>query len=55
MPTLFLDRDGILIEDTEYPFRKEDLRIIDDVIPLMKWAKERGWSQRADAIYKFLK
>jgi len=42
-PCLFLDRDGVLIEDTGYPYRSEDLRIIPEVIELIDWAKERGF------------
>ncbi len=43
LPCLFLDRDGVVIEDTEYPHRPEDLRILENVIPLIKWAKSQGW------------
>jgi len=40
---LFLDRDGILIEDTAYPHKKEDLTIRLSIIPLLKKAQEKGY------------
>jgi histidinol-phosphate phosphatase family protein len=39
---LFLDRDGILIEDTGYIARPEDVRILTEGIPVFKLARERG-------------
>lgn len=40
---LFLDRDGILIEDTAYPYKEEDLHIRRSIIPLLKKATARGF------------
>ena len=42
-PCLFLDRDGIIIQDTGYPFRESDLVLIPEVLPLIRWAKQKGW------------
>ncbi len=42
-PCLFLDRDGVIIEDTGYLDRIEELRIIPDVIPMIQWAKSLQW------------
>lgn len=42
-PCLFLDRDGIVIEDCGYPHRPADLKIIPAVIPLIKWANTNNW------------
>jgi len=40
---LFLDRDGILIEDVGYVSRIEDIQVIEDCIPVLKQAQERGY------------
>lgn len=40
---LFLDRDGILIEDTAYPHRAEDLTIKREILPLLQKARERDY------------
>ena len=40
---LFLDRDGIIIEDTHYPHKKEDLKIKEDAINLIRRAKDKGY------------
>lgn len=42
-PCLFLDRDGIINEDTGYLSRVEDLKLLSDVIPLIVWAKTQNW------------
>lgn len=42
-PCLFLDRDGIIIKDTGYPFREADLVLIPEVLPLIRWAKQKDW------------
>lgn len=42
-PCLFLDRDGILIEDSGYVGHPKDVILIKDVIPLILWAKQQGW------------
>lgn len=39
---LFLDRDGVIIEDVGYPHRLEDLRFREKLIPHLKWAAGRG-------------
>ena len=40
---LFLDRDGVLIEDVSYPHKKEDLRIREDIIPHLVRAQKKGF------------
>lgn len=40
---IFLDRDGILIEDVSYPHKLEDLHIKEDIIPHLKWAIDQGF------------
>ncbi len=42
-PFLFLDRDGILIEDCGYPHKKEQLVFIEDCLDLIKIAQEKKW------------
>lgn len=40
---IFLDRDGILIEDVSYPHKIEDLAIKKEIIPHLLWALDRGF------------
>jgi len=40
---LFLDRDGIINEDTYYPHRIEDIQFKDDIFPVCKAAQEKGY------------
>ncbi|MBN2627150.1 MAG: HAD family hydrolase [Spirochaetales bacterium] len=40
---LFLDRDGIVIEDVSYPHKPADLHIREDLIPHLKKARKRGF------------
>ena len=40
---LFLDRDGIINEDTAYPHKPEQIRFIDAVFPLCRQAAEKGY------------
>ncbi len=40
---LFLDRDGILIEDVSYPHKISDLHIKLEIIPHLIWALEAGF------------
>lgn len=40
---LFLDRDGILIEDVSYPHKIEDMHIKEDIISHLKWAQKEGF------------
>jgi D-glycero-D-manno-heptose 1,7-bisphosphate phosphatase len=40
---LFLDRDGIIIEDVSYPCQREDLHIQEELIPYLKWAVSQGY------------
>jgi D-glycero-D-manno-heptose 1,7-bisphosphate phosphatase len=40
---LFLDRDGVINEDTAYLFRPEDVRWVDGIFPLVRTARELGW------------
>ncbi len=42
-PCLFLDRDGVIIEDTDYPYRISDLKIYKGIIPIIEWAMIRNW------------
>ncbi len=42
-PCLFLDRDGVIIEDLGFVYKPQDLKIIPDVLPLIRWAKQRNW------------
>lgn len=42
-PCLFLDRDGVVIEDSGYVYKPQDLKIIPDILPIIRWAKEQGW------------
>ena len=37
---LFLDRDGVIIEDSGYVGKVEDVKIIDGIIPIIKWAND---------------
>ena len=39
-PCLFLDRDGIIIEDVEYPHREEDIHFREDIVPLIEYANK---------------
>lgn len=40
---IFLDRDGILIEDTSYPHKKEDLKLNKKIIPILNLAKKNNF------------
>ena len=40
---LFLDRDGVLIEDTVYPHKISDLKIKTEIIPFLKKMQEAGF------------
>jgi D-glycero-D-manno-heptose 1,7-bisphosphate phosphatase len=42
-PALFLDRDGVLIEDVGYPHRPEDLRWIPGAREAVRLANKAGW------------
>ena len=42
-PALFLDRDGVLIEDVGYPHRPEDLRWLPGAREAVRLANEAGW------------
>jgi D-glycero-D-manno-heptose 1,7-bisphosphate phosphatase len=42
-PALFLDRDGILNQDDAYVFKKEDFVFFEDVVKLIKWARDRNY------------
>ena len=39
----FLDRDGVLIEDTGYPHRPEDLVLKRDVLPALRTLRDAGY------------
>ena len=40
---LFVDRDGVLIEDTGYPRDIGQVHFNPAVLPLLQWVKKRGW------------
>lgn len=42
-PCLFLDRDGVMIEDTAYPHKAEHAKILKDIIPIIKKALSARW------------
>ena len=42
-PALFLDRDGVIIEDSGYVGKVKDVKIIKEISPIIKWANEKGW------------
>lgn len=42
-PCLFLDRDGVLLEDLGYVYKVEDLNIIPGAVSLINWAKKESW------------
>ena len=42
-PVAFLDRDGVLVEDTGYAYRIEDLKVLPDVSHTLKKLQDRGY------------
>jgi len=40
---IFLDRDGVIIEDAGYPHRSEDLVLIESILPYLQFGKEKGF------------
>ncbi len=42
-PCLFLDRDGVLIEDVGYPYREDQIRIMPGAFELIRWARGKGY------------
>jgi D-glycero-D-manno-heptose 1,7-bisphosphate phosphatase len=42
-PCLFLDRDGVLIEDVGYPHRPEDIAIVPEAVALVRAAGAAGY------------
>lgn len=42
-PVLFLDRDGVIVEEVNYLHRVEDVRFIDGVAENIAAARRRGW------------
>ena len=40
---LFLDRDGVINYDTGYTYKREDLSLIEGIIPLCLAAQEKGY------------
>lgn len=42
-PALFLDRDGVINEDTGYPSRPEHIRILEDIVEPIRRANACGW------------
>ncbi len=42
-PALFLDRDGVVIEDAGYPHRPQDILLIDETLRLVGEAKRLGF------------
>jgi D-glycero-D-manno-heptose 1,7-bisphosphate phosphatase len=43
VPAVFLDRDGVLIEDTGYPHREEDLILMPGAAEALRRLNERGF------------
>lgn len=42
-PALFLDRDGIIVEDKGYVYQVEDLILVPGIVELLKTAKSLGY------------
>lgn len=42
-PALFLDRDGVINEDTGYPSRPEHIRVLEDIVEPIRRANASGW------------
>ena len=42
-PALFLDRDGVINEDTGYPSRPEHIRILENIVEPIRRANACGW------------
>lgn len=42
-PAVFLDRDGVVNHDDGYVYRSDEVRLFEDVFPLIKVAKARGF------------
>lgn len=42
-PALFLDRDGVINEDTGYPSRPEHIRILEEIVEPIRRANAAGW------------
>ncbi len=42
-PCLFLDRDGVIIEDSGYPHRVEQMKPIRGVMDIIHWARKNGF------------
>lgn len=42
-PALFLDRDGVVVEEVHYLHSVEDCRLIDGAADLIKAANDKGW------------
>jgi D-glycero-D-manno-heptose 1,7-bisphosphate phosphatase len=40
---LFIDRDGIINEDTAYPYKAEHIRFNEEIFPLCRLAAEKGY------------
>lgn len=43
IPALFLDRDGVVIKHENYPKNTDNVRLIDEIIPLLKYYQKKGW------------
>jgi D-glycero-D-manno-heptose 1,7-bisphosphate phosphatase len=43
-PCLFLDRDGVIVEEVNYLHRREDVRILPGASELIKSAQRQGWA-----------
>jgi D-glycero-D-manno-heptose 1,7-bisphosphate phosphatase len=43
-PALFLDRDGVIVEETNYLGHAEDVRMIASAAPAISWANQAGFA-----------
>ena len=44
VPCLFLDRDGVVVEEVHYLHRRGDVRLLNGAAALIEAARTRGWA-----------